>query len=206
MAADTLAPLKDGKAPQPVEALWADFDPRAEPLDVEVLKQWEEDDVVMQVLRYRVGIFKRKKSMMAAVYGYPKGATNLPGLVQAHGGGQYADYRAVLSNAKRGYATISIAWGGRINALDYKVNPDVVKLFFDQATDHPDYKLTTDWATLDGYQWQAVLLSPADFRNPSGKAGALANWREIKELKLAPKHKGDPRPEFRNLRWVTHED
>ena len=25
--------------------------------------------------------------MMAAVYGYPKGAANLPGLVQAHGGG-----------------------------------------------------------------------------------------------------------------------
>ena len=58
MAADTFAPLKDGEAPQSVEALWADYDPRAEPLDVEILKQWEEDDVVMQVLRYRVGIFK----------------------------------------------------------------------------------------------------------------------------------------------------
>ena len=36
-------------------------------------KQWEEDDVVMQVLRYRIGIFKGQKAMMAAVYGYPKG-------------------------------------------------------------------------------------------------------------------------------------
>ena len=146
MAADTLAPLKDGKASQSIEALWADFDPRAEPLDVEILKQWEEDGVVLQVLRYRIGIFKGQKSMMAAVYGYPKGDTNLPGLVQAHGGGQYADYRAVLTNAKRGYATISIAWAGRINAPGYKVNSDVVKLFFDQATDNPRYKLTTDRA------------------------------------------------------------
>ena len=49
---------------------------------------------------------------MAAVYGYPKGGTNLPGLVQIHGGGQYADQQAVLTNAKRGYATISISWAG----------------------------------------------------------------------------------------------
>ena len=151
MAAETFAPLKDGKAPQSVEELWADFDPRAEPLDVEVLKEWEEDGVVMQVLRYRIGIFKGKKSMMAAVYGYPKGASNLPGLVQAHGGGQYADYRAVFTNAKRGYVTLSIAWAGRINAPDYKVDRDGVKLFTDQATDDPDYKLTTDWGALDGY-------------------------------------------------------
>ena len=150
-AADTLAPLNDGQAPQSVEALWADFDPQAEPLDVEILQQWEEEDVVMRVLRYRIGIFKGQKAMMAAVYGYPKGGKYLPGLVQAHGGGQYADYRAVLTNAKRGYATISIAWAGRINAPGYRVSPDVVKLFFEQATDDPGYKLTTDWGALDGY-------------------------------------------------------
>ena len=28
---------------------------------------------------------------------------------------------------------------------------------------------------------------------------------QIMELKLAPKHKGDPRPEFRNLRWAMDE-
>ena len=151
MAAETFAPLKEGQPPRSVQALWADYDPRAEPLDVEILKEWQEDGVVMQVLRYRVGIFKGQKSMMAAVYGYPQGASNLPGLVQAHGGGQYADYRAVLTNAKRGYATISIAWAGRINAPDYKVDRDGVKLFTDQATNDPDYKLTTDWGALDGY-------------------------------------------------------
>ena len=53
--------------------MWKGFDPRAEPLDVEILQQWEQDDVVLQVLRYRVGIFKGKKSIMAGIYGYPKG-------------------------------------------------------------------------------------------------------------------------------------
>ena len=131
--------------------MWAGFDPRAEPLDVELLKSWEEEGVEFRVLRYRAGIFKGKKAMIAAVYGYPKGASKLPGLVQIHGGGQYADYKAVLTNAKRGYATISIAWAGRISAPDYSVNPDVVKLFWDGKTDDPRYRITTDWGALDGY-------------------------------------------------------
>jgi hypothetical protein len=106
---ETLTPLKDGVAPQTFEEIWAGFDPRKEPLDVEVLKEWEEDGVVLKVLRYRIGIFKGQKAMMAAVYGYPKEGENLPGLVQIHGGGQYANYQAPLTNAKRGYATISLA-------------------------------------------------------------------------------------------------
>ena len=170
IAEDTLAPLKDGVAPQSVEALWADFDPRAEPLDVEILKQWEEDGVVLQVLRYRVGIFKGRKAMMAAVYGYPKGGQDLPGLVQIHGGGQYADYRAPLTNGKRGYATISISWAGRINAPGYRVAPMEVKLFWEGKTDDPAYKLTTDWGPLDGYH--------APCRNPRNNffRTAPAEW------------------------------
>jgi len=146
---DSLA--RDVKPPQTFEEMWAGFDPRAEPLDVEVLKEWEQDGVVLKVLRYRIGIFKGQKAMMAAVYGRPKDGTNLPGLVQIHGGGQYANYMAPLTNAKRGYATISIAWAGRISAPGYDVNPEIVKLFWDGKTNDPNYKLTTDWGALDGY-------------------------------------------------------
>jgi len=149
--AETLPPLKNGVAPQTHAELWADFDPRAEPLDVEVLHEWEEDGVVLQVLRYRVGIFKGETAMVAAVYGTPKGGQNLPGLVQIHGGGQYADHRACLANAKRGYATLSISWAGRISAPDYRVTPNEVKLFWENKTDDPNFKLITDWGALDGY-------------------------------------------------------
>lgn len=162
---ETFGPLENGKAPQTFEELWKDFDPRAEPLDIEVIKEWEEDGVVMQVLRYRIGFFKGQKAMMAAIYGYPKSAKNLPGLVQIHGGGQYADYRAVLTNAKRGYVTISISWAGRINAPDYKVTPDEVKLFWAMDTINPDYKLTTDWGPLDGYH--------APCRNPENNFASV---------------------------------
>lgn len=151
LRAETLPPLEDGQAPQTYEALWAGFDPQSEPLDVEVLKEWEEEGVVLRVIRYRVGIFKGKKAMMAAVYGFPKNGTGLPGLLNIHGGGQYADYKAVLTNAKRGYATITIAWAGRISAPDYRVSPNEVKLFWDGKTDDPNYKVTTDWGALDAY-------------------------------------------------------
>ena len=42
VADETLPPLKDDKSPQTFEEMWAGFDPRKEPLDVEVLKEWEE--------------------------------------------------------------------------------------------------------------------------------------------------------------------
>ena len=167
---ETFPPLENGKAPQSYEELWKDFNPQEEPLDVELLYEWTEDDIIMKVLRYRIGVFKGEKAMMAAIYGYPKGAKNLPGLVQIHGGGQYADYRAVLTNAKRGYATISIAWAGRINAPNYKVTPDIVELFWEGDTDNPDYKVTTDWGAVDGYH--------APSRNPGNSFGSVspASW------------------------------
>ncbi|WP_372772247.1 dienelactone hydrolase family protein [Mangrovibacterium sp.] len=148
---ETFAPITNGVVPQTVDELWADFDPRAESLDTEILFEWEEDGVILQVLRYRIGLFKGQKAKIAAIYGYPKGAVNLPGLLQIHGGGQYADYRPVLTNAKRGYATLSISWAGRINAPDYKVTPDEVKLFWENDTANANYKLTTDWGALDAY-------------------------------------------------------
>lgn len=155
LARESLPPLKDGVAPQTFDELWAGYDPRAEPLEIETLHSWEEDQVVLRIVRFRIGVFKGQKARLAAVYGFPKNASEsrlrLPGLVQIHGGGQYADYRACLVNAKRGYATISIAWAGRINAPQYRVTPAEVKFFWEGKTDDPRYKLTTDWGAVDGY-------------------------------------------------------
>ena len=148
---DTLPLLNETEIPQTHVEMWRGFDPREEPLETEILKEWEQDEVVLQVLRFRIGRFKGKKSMMAGVYGYPKGAKGLPGLLQIHGGGQYADYKAPLTNAKRGYATLSIAWAGRISAPQYRVSPHEVKLFWEGKVKDPKYKFTTDWGALDAY-------------------------------------------------------
>ena len=200
-AQETL-PALTGKAPQTHAEMWDGFDPLAEPLDVEVLHEWEEDDVVLKVLRYRAGVFKGKKAMIAAVYGYPKNGKNLPGLVNIHGGGQYADYKAPLTNAKRGYATITIAWAGRISAPRYSVSPPIVKLYWDQKKDDPQFKITTDWGALDGYhapskfgkQAFAVFPKPAEWtldakdspRNNSWFLCALAARRGLTFLQKQP--------------------
>jgi hypothetical protein len=135
LAQETLPPLQDGVAPKTVEQLWAGYDPRQEPLEVQITKEWKQDGVVLRVVRYRIGIFKGQKSIMAAIYGYPEGGTNLPGLVQIHGGGQSANVNAVVTNAKRGYACISINWAGNpLGGVD-------------------DYQgANTDWGAVDATQ------------------------------------------------------
>lgn len=133
------------------DTMWQGYNPRLENLETEILKEWEQDDIILRIIRYRIGEFKGKVAMMAGVYGFPKGAQNVPGLLQVHGGGQYADYRAVFSNAKRGFATLSIAWAGRISAPGYTVRPNEVKLFWAGKSGDPKYKLTTDWGALDAY-------------------------------------------------------
>jgi cephalosporin-C deacetylase-like acetyl esterase len=152
---ETLPALKDGQAPSNFDEMWAGFDPRTEPLETETLHEWEEDGVVLQIVRFRIGVFKGQKAKLAAIYGFPKAVKQsgekLPGLVQIHGGGQYADHKACLTNAKRGYATVSLAWAGRISSPEYRVTPDEVKLFWDGKTDDPKYRLTTDWGAVDGY-------------------------------------------------------
>jgi hypothetical protein len=167
---DTLPLLNETEIPQTHAEMWRGFDPREEPLETEILKEWEQDEVVLQVLRFRIGRFKGKKSMMAGVYGYPKGAKGLPGLLQIHGGGQYADYKAPLTNAKRGYATLSIAWAGRISALQYRVSPHEVKLFWEGKVKDPKYKLTTDWGALDAYH------APSRYGKDAFPSIPVAEW------------------------------
>ena len=115
-AADTLAPLKDGKVPQSVKELWADYDSTKEPLDVKIVREWKDGAVTCRYLTYTIGTFKGKKATMAAFYAFPtkhKGDEKIPALIQMHGGGQRASIHSVKYGAENGYATLAINWGGR---------------------------------------------------------------------------------------------
>ena len=71
-----------------VEELHAPFDPAKEPLEVTVVKEHEDDGIVVRRLTYVVGTFKGRKSVMGAFHAYPKQRDGkLPGIVQMHGGG-----------------------------------------------------------------------------------------------------------------------
>jgi hypothetical protein len=167
-AEDTLPPLRDGKAPQNLDELWGGYDPRQEPLETEVCKEWEQDGLVCRVVRYRIGVFKGAKSVMAAVYGFPKGGSGLPGLVQVHGGGQSASLDAVVADAKRGYACISVNWGGNPLRLG------------DVKYDGPN----TDWGALDATHPPqrnsrnhfAGPLAPDDYTLDAVESPRNSNW------------------------------
>jgi hypothetical protein len=134
VCAETLPPLKDGKVPQNLDELWAGFDPLKEPLEAEVTKEWEIDGITCQIVRYRVGIFKGQPATVAAFFATPKGAKSLPGLMHIHGGGQSANLGNVVSDAKRGYASLSLNWGGnKMTLADGKIYDG----------------LNTDWGALD---------------------------------------------------------
>lgn len=109
---------RPGLADSPVVEFWGSYDARTQPLNVEIVKQWETDDGHFQLVRYDlgklVGSNKTASPKIAAYYGYPKGAKNVPGIVQIHGGGQRANKQRVAHWVKLGYACISINWGSKV--------------------------------------------------------------------------------------------
>ena len=114
LVADSLKPLHNGRAPKSVDELWEGYDPRAEPLNVEVDREWTEDGVDYRYVLYSIGTFKGKPARMAAFYGFPTGAQRkLPAVLHMHGGGQRAYLGVVKQYAQRGYAVLSVNWGGR---------------------------------------------------------------------------------------------
>ncbi len=102
--------------PRTVEALWADVDPRADPLEVKIVREWTKDGVVLRYVTFRIAAFKGKPARMAAFFGFPEGGEDRAGLLHIHGGGQRASLHQVEHSARRGYACLSINWGG--NAME----------------------------------------------------------------------------------------
>lgn len=154
--------------PQSVAELWRDFDPRKDPLETELLKEWEQDGVVCQIVRYQVGMFKGAPSKVAAFYAYPKGGTKLPAILDMHGGGQSASLSTVVTYARRGYACLSINWGGNKMSLG------------NDTWDGPQ----TDWGKLDAthppqrnkVNHFAGPLTPDDYTLDAVESPRNSNW------------------------------
>ena len=64
--------------PQNIEQLWADYDPRCEPIETQVVHEWQEDGLTLRYVIYSIGVFKGKPASMAAFYGFPNGEQKLP--------------------------------------------------------------------------------------------------------------------------------
>jgi hypothetical protein len=137
-AVESLPSLKNNKAPQNLDELWGSYNPRKEPLNTEILKEWEQDAVVARLIRYQVGTFKGSPAWMAAIYCFPKHGIRLPGILHLHGGGQSASLEAPMADARNGYASLSINWGGNKIPVSKSVHQSGI-------WDGPQ----TDWGQLD---------------------------------------------------------
>ena len=149
----------EGGVPQTVTELWADFDPRKDPIETEVIREWKEDGGVFRLVRYLIGTFKGKPARMAAIYGFPEGAKErLPAVMHIHGGGQRAFLPEVKLLVARGYAALSLNWGGSGNGTPPFNSPDGA-----QPGDP-----NTDWGAVDPSQlnvpgYNTMLPGPKQF-------------------------------------------
>lgn len=107
--------LPAAEVPQSVEQLWAEFDPRQDALETEVIREWQENGGVYRHVRFVVGTFKGKTARMTAIYGFPEAPrrnNRLPAVMHIHGGGQRGSLGEVKLLVARGYAALSVNWGG----------------------------------------------------------------------------------------------
>jgi hypothetical protein len=146
-------------APQSVADLWADFDPRKDPIEVELIREWKEDGGVFRHVRYLIGTFKGKPARMAAIYGFPEDTKEKrPAVMHIHGGGQRATRHEVKFLVGRGYAALSVNWGGSGNGKAPFHSPEGA-----QPGDP-----NTDWGAVDPTQlnvpgYNSMLPGPRQF-------------------------------------------
>jgi dienelactone hydrolase len=95
------------------EKVWADFDPRAEPLDIEVKKQWTENGGDYTEMYFTGMTEGSDKVRVYAIYAVPAGKNRVPGILHIHGGGQTASVRWARFWTERGYALLTFNWGGK---------------------------------------------------------------------------------------------
>jgi dienelactone hydrolase len=151
--------VKAAEVPGSVAELWSDFDPRKDALETEVIREWKEEGGVYRHVRYFIGSFKGKPARMAAIYGFPEGVKGkVPGVMHIHGGGQRASLSEVKLLVERGYAALSVNWGG-----DGDGQPPFNSMEGAQPGD-----VNTDWGAVDPTQlnvagYSSMLPGPKQF-------------------------------------------
>ena len=141
--------LPAAEVPQTVEQLWEDFDPRKDALETEVIREFTEDGGVFRHVRFVVGTFKGKTARMTAIYGFPEAVQNrnekLPAVMHIHGGGQRAFLHEVKLLVSRGYAGLSVNWGGSAGQVP-----------FNSVEGAQPGDPNTDWGAVDPSQLNAT--------------------------------------------------
>jgi cephalosporin-C deacetylase-like acetyl esterase len=165
--AETFTPYAPGAVPQTVTDLWKDYDARKEPLDIEVVKEWQADGVVSRYVLFTVGTFKGSQARIAAYYSFPANGKKNAAFIWSHGGGQRAERGRGVYFASQGYATVDINWLGRPLEEGIEVNTDWGKV---DPTQGPQF-----YGKALRKGWKRSLL-PDDYSIDSVVSPRNANW------------------------------
>jgi alpha-beta hydrolase superfamily lysophospholipase len=92
--------------------LWAGFDARKEPLEIQTVRRWQRDGCDLHAFYFNGETVDGEKALIYGLYGAPTGGKKLPAVLHIHGGGQPASLHWVLDWNKRGYAAMTFNWGG----------------------------------------------------------------------------------------------
>jgi dienelactone hydrolase len=94
--------------PQTLPEMWKGYDEsydRNNPLEATIHKTWEtKDGIVVNWVQLTIGTFQGKKSLVCGYWAYPKGAKNLPAIMNTNGGPQTGGEGSALHYARLGYA------------------------------------------------------------------------------------------------------
>ena len=103
-------PAQDAAQPDPaspiksIDDLWAGFDPRALPLEIDVIDSRDEGDTHLETIYFTGEVFEGEKTRIFAYLGRPRQpAGKIPGILHIHGGGQTANIDWVRFWVHRGY-------------------------------------------------------------------------------------------------------
>jgi len=118
-----------------VRQLYSDFDPRREPLDIEVIREWDERGIHIEQLYFTGQVFGGVKTRVYAYRAAPLEGGRLPGILHCHGGGQTAYLDWVRFWARRGYVCVSFDYSGDTNKYNL---PEYVREHFTRWGDAVD--------------------------------------------------------------------
>jgi len=111
-AAVILSPRATAQTISNPAQLWWGYDPATEPLEIEVVKRWQEDGCAFETLRFIGEVANGVRTRVFAMQGAPMGKTRLPGILHIHGGGQTYSAEWVKFWTRRGYVCVSFDFCG----------------------------------------------------------------------------------------------
>jgi cephalosporin-C deacetylase-like acetyl esterase len=107
-AEETSSPERFGT----IDELWADFDPRRDPLEIEIISTSSAEGSEVQELYFTGETWQGEKTRVYAIQGAPTSTEKLPGILHVHGGGQTASKTWVQYWTQRGYVCVTYDFCG----------------------------------------------------------------------------------------------